>query len=582
MDEDHNRHEDSGQTLKGIVNNARLIAQALGKAMAGNIPGAIVDAARSSWIRNLAIGIAVFFFSCMFLIVGIPSLLYNSIKSDKNATPINTAILNMSSQVNGLFSADYQQVLDEINAMMEPGDTVKTETSVPPIAAYKLMAYYSASVYCFDASNTTFGIPGARAMHINENVLNWEPLIQQECLRDGIPSFASVIEAIIMQESGGGTADPVDVMQCGGASPEDSIRQGVAHFAMSAQKAGCTGCSSPADIPALQIALQNYNMGDYFSDWLQNQGLGGWSISNAQAFHNYEVGIGAGGGPNGQVYGDVSYVPHVFAYWNGSTNGGTDLINAEDLLRLLHTYDDKYFTYNVEPDAAGHKEYTVKSILDAYPDYFETVVFKLTPDQIAYAQKFEDEFAEYGDTENAAGLSNIKGAPLTSADIQNELNIALAADPSLSAARMSILQTGLGLVGKVGYFWGGKYPQGGTNPDWGQNATVTALGSGTTGMTMPLGLDCSGFIDWAVATAGYGNALNMGSEQMYTSFASTNSPEPGDLAFIINSKGQSEHVAFYLGKDPDGKNVYLQCAGGVGVIVGNGGSFNAYAKLPIN
>ena len=397
--DDHNSHDDTGRSLGNIAQTAMQLGKTAAQAAMGNIPGAIFEAVQSSGIKKLVLGIAIIIASIIMLITLAPSLLFTSVKIGGDDGQL---IRGMGSQVNGVFAAALNSVIAQVNGLMEEGDTIRVEAVAPPIPAYRIMAYYSASVYHFGVDPKTL-VPTAKAKNVNETVLGYEQLIKQECAQNGIPQFVSVIEAIIMQESGGSVSTG-DIMQCefgATVTPEKSIIDGVAHFAGSLRAAGC---ATPEDLPKLQLAMQNYNMGDYFSAWVKENKYSGWSISAARAFHDYEVSIGAGGGPSGQIYGDVNYVPHVFAYWNGSVDGGADLINVEDLLKILHTYDEYYFTYTVDINSlTGNKVYTIKSILDTDPGYFETTVFKLTPDQKEYSKKYEELFYEYSST-GYAGL----------------------------------------------------------------------------------------------------------------------------------------------------------------------------------
>lgn len=65
-----------------------------------------------------------------------------------------------------------------------------------------------------------------------------------------------------------------------------------------------------------------------------------------------------------------------------------------------------------------------------------------------------------------------------------------------------VAEAALSLVGRVSYFWGGKYYEQGECAEWGTLKTVTSEGSSTTGSTIPFGLDCSGFVTWCYAQLG--------------------------------------------------------------------------------
>ena len=68
----------------------------------------------------------------------------------------------------------------------------------------------------------------------------------------------------------------------------------------------------------------------------------------------------------------------------------------------------------------------------------------------------------------------------------------------VSEERVNVISAAYSLVGKVGYFWGGKSTVIGEDPSWGTSETVSAEGSKSTGTIRAYGLDCSGFVTWAV------------------------------------------------------------------------------------
>ena len=65
---------------------------------------------------------------------------------------------------------------------------------------------------------------------------------------------------------------------------------------------------------------------------------------------------------------------------------------------------------------------------------------------------------------------------------------------SVSEERVNVITSAYSLIGKVGYFWGGKSLVLGDDPSWGTVETVTAEGSKSTGTRRAYGLDCSGFV----------------------------------------------------------------------------------------
>ncbi len=153
------------------------------------------------------------------------------------------------------------------------------------------------------------------------------------------------------------------------------------------------------------------------------------------------------------------------------------------------------------------------------------------------------------------------------------------ADPN----RKAIIETGLSLLGKVGYFWGGKSAAGWNN-EWGKQKIVTSPGSKSTGTYRPYGLDCSGYVDWCYKTAGIGDMLSKGGTgwQWGQSYEITaDLLQPGDLAFKNPGSYSDNHVGLYLGTDANGNKLFLHCAGGSGVVLNSYSGFRYFRRVPI-
>ena len=135
-------------------------------------------------------------------------------------------------------------------------------------------------------------------------------------------------------------------------------------------------------------------------------------------------------------------------------------------------------------------------------------------------------------------------------------------------ARKQLLTTGLALVGKVPYFWGGKSGPG-WNDEWNTPKVVTAAGSSSTGTIRPYGLDCSGFTTWVYQTA-LGVYIGDGTSGQYpkTSAVSASDLQIGDLGFLANSGGGDwNHVLMFAGYGDDGSRMWVHSSGGSGVIL---------------
>ena|GEM_PF-6805962 len=155
------------------------------------------------------------------------------------------------------------------------------------------------------------------------------------------------------------------------------------------------------------------------------------------------------------------------------------------------------------------------------------------------------------------------------------------ADYKLSEERQTVLETGMRLVGKVGYFWGGK-SDAGWNDAWGSARLVTASGSRTTGSYQKYGLDCSGYTSWVFKTANIGGLGNGTSAQWsHTRAIEKDELLPGDLAFLQKpSASGTNHVGIYAGVDSHGKMLFLHCAVNRGVVLNTYGGFRYYRRVP--
>lgn len=130
---------------------------------------------------------------------------------------------------------------------------------------------------------------------------------------------------------------------------------------------------------------------------------------------------------------------------------------------------------------------------------------------------------------------------------------------TVSEERKATVKTAFSLVGKVSYFWGGKSSVIGWDSRWGTPKKVTATGSNTTGMTIPYGLDCSGFVDWVFnntfgVVVGHGGGVR--SQYSYCRKISWAEAQPGDLVFYPDLG----HVGIVAGYDGEGNVLIVHCS----------------------
>ena len=159
----------------------------------------------------------------------------------------------------------------------------------------------------------------------------------------------------------------------------------------------------------------------------------------------------------------------------------------------------------------------------------------------------------------------------------------------VSEERVNVITAAYSLVGEVGYFWGGKSTTIGKDPSWGNAEKVSAAGSPSTGTTRAYGLDCSGFVTWAVIN-GYDStdmqsSVGDGTSDQWekANVVSEQDAQPGDLVFQNGPEsGSDNHVGIICGKTDAGDWIAVHCSSSKnGVTVGEayGASFR-YIRQP--
>ena len=129
----------------------------------------------------------------------------------------------------------------------------------------------------------------------------------------------------------------------------------------------------------------------------------------------------------------------------------------------------------------------------------------------------------------------------------------------------------------------------GKDPSWGPAEKVSAAGSPSTGTTRAFGLDCSGFVTWAVIN-GYDStdmqdSVGDGTSDQWekANVVSEKDAQPGDLVFQNGPEsGSDNHVGIICGKTDAGDWIAVHCSSGKnGVTVGEayGASFR-YIRQP--
>ena len=147
---------------------------------------------------------------------------------------------------------------------------------------------------------------------------------------------------------------------------------------------------------------------------------------------------------------------------------------------------------------------------------------------------------------------------------------------NVSEDRVDVIAAAYSLVGKVGYLWGGKSTVIGEDPSWGTVEKVSAEGSKSSGTLRAYGLDCSGFVTWAVINGyqdqGMQAAVGDGTSDQWekANVVSEADAQPGDLVFQRGPEsGSDNHVGILCGKTDSGDWIAVHCSSSKnGVTVG--------------
>lgn len=278
---------------------------------------------------------------------------------------------------------------------------------------------------------------------------------------------------------------------------------------------------------------------------------------------------------NGQMP-DWANVLAVFSSKYAAADDGVDVatLDADRVDKLSDVFWDMTAIAS-EKESVYHEDTDPEDGMD---DSYTEVVLRIT-----VTTKTTDEMAgEYGFTDYQVsamtdmlaerdGLLALAGSlEITDEDVLDVLN---ALPDDLPADRKIVAETALRLVGKVGYFWGGKSTAIGWDSRWGHLAKVTADGSSTTGTYRPFGLDCTGFLDWTLRNAGLHSDVQWHIGTNLTAVSEADA-QVGD--FVLNA--DNSHIGMIVGRDEDGELLVCHCTADSGVVVTGYGT-GGFAKM---
>lgn len=153
---------------------------------------------------------------------------------------------------------------------------------------------------------------------LSSEVLSYTTIIEKYAEKYEISGYVPLIQAVMMQESGGKGTDPMQSSECiyntkydkkpnSIKEAEYSIDCGVHYLADCLKQAEV---SDPYDMGHISLALQGYNFGNGYIDWAVKH-FGGYTRANVKVFSDdmkQKLDV--------SVYGDPDYVEHVLRYYH--------------------------------------------------------------------------------------------------------------------------------------------------------------------------------------------------------------------------------------------------------------------------
>ncbi|MCR0507538.1 lysozyme family protein [[Clostridium] innocuum] len=238
----------------------------------------------------------------------------------------------------------------------------------------------------FSVLSSDSGI-NSEALPLSPEVIAYTETIEKYAKDFEMEDYINIIQAVMMQESGGKGNDPMQASECphnkkypkkpNGITDSDySIQVGI-HYLSDCFKSAKV--KDPFDIDHISLALQGYNYGGGYISWAITN-FGGYTKANTKVFSDMkksELGW--------TTYGDPEYVPHVMRYVGISFRGGLEPnFNNTEAWQTKNPYAHArlygqctwfawgrfYEMYGYSPGFIGDGWKCVDQLLKAHPDKF--------------------------------------------------------------------------------------------------------------------------------------------------------------------------------------------------------------------
>ena len=126
---DENNQKGFLATATSMGQTAYDVTKTVGHAMAGDFIGAAASAARNPLFRKLVSFVCAFVIFLIIVICSLPTMLLNALTGGEYGeyTEAQFRILNMASQINGLFLDEYNMEQEELEDMGISEDDITTD-----------------------------------------------------------------------------------------------------------------------------------------------------------------------------------------------------------------------------------------------------------------------------------------------------------------------------------------------------------------------------------------------------------------------------------------------------------------------